>query len=266
MKVSDIDDFGFVSNFKTSSLWLSMDWGCRRPACVLLAYRSPAQLKIGNGRVAAPGSIFIVDCIHTNVKNGAGEELWNVGDTNLTTGSMTRRIEEMLARYGLRVKDISKRHRVADAAIGAIHGGDTGSIGAQFKKYGCEFIAAPKGKRPPGWTMVKTLMEAAGDSSAPGLYCCSRVRAFWQTLPSLQYDEHNPEDLNSNGCITLPTHYVIWLQASQTRNTAERLDSPTFESGNTLLQQLTRIVVTVSNRNVTDEELQLLLKQHVWRN
>ena len=196
MKVSDIDDFGFVSNFKTSSLWLSMDWGCRRPACVLLAYRSPAQLKIGNGRVAAPGSIFIVDCIHTNVKNGAGKS-WNVGDTNLTTGIMTRRIEEMLARYGLRVKDISKRHRVADAAIGAIHGGDTGSIGAQFKKYGCEFIAAPKGKRPPGWTMVKTLMEAAGDSSAPGLYCCSRVRAFWQTLPSLQYDEHNPEDLNS---------------------------------------------------------------------
>ena len=200
IKVPDLEDLTTLKSFKTSNVWLSMDWGCRRPACVLMAYRTPVAMNLPQGKMAGPGSVFLVDALHTNIRNGAGEDLWNTGDSTLTTSRMADMIRDMTRRNGVDLSRISKRHRVADAAIGAEHGNDTGSIGAQFRKYGCEFQAAPKGRRPPGWTLVRTYMEAAGDPSAPGLYVCPKVRAFWATIPSLQCDTNHPEDIDSSQC------------------------------------------------------------------
>ena len=200
IKVPAISQLADIANFSPKNVWLAMDWGCRRPACVLLAYKAPRPMNLPDGRIAGPGSIFLIDAIHTNLRNGDGTEMWNVGDSTLTTMKMADMVKDMCANYGLSLDAVSKRHRVADAAIGAEHGNDNGSIGAQLRKYGCEFIAAPKGQRPPGWTMVRQMMEASGDPSAPGLYATPRVKAFWATVPSLQCDSNRPEDIDSSQC------------------------------------------------------------------
>jgi hypothetical protein len=91
------------------------------------------------------------------------------------------------------------RHRIADAAIGAETGSDTGSIGAQLKRHGAGFVAGPKGKRAPGWQLMARMMEAAGDLTAAGLYATPRVESFCATVPGLQYAQHDPEDLDTTG-------------------------------------------------------------------
>ena len=40
-------------------------------------------------------------------------------------------------------------------------------------------------------------MEAAGDSSAPGLYATPRCRAFWALTPSLTADSTHSEDIDT---------------------------------------------------------------------
>ena len=86
-----------------------------------------------------------------------------------------------------------------DAALGAELGHKDGSLGNQLKEAGCGFIAAPKGKRPPGWTLVAKMLEAAGDPSVPALYATPAVESFWATMPSLTYSERDPEDLDTDG-------------------------------------------------------------------
>jgi hypothetical protein len=97
---------------------------------------------------------------------------------------------------------------VADAAIGAELGSDDGSIGAQLKRHGAGFVAAPKGKRAPGWQAIARLMEAAGDPFHPGLYATPKVESFWATVPGLTYAQHDPEDLDT----TQPDHVADSLR------------------------------------------------------
>lgn len=87
-------------------------------------------------------------------------------------------------------------------------GGDDGSIGTQLKRHGAGFVAAPKGKRAPGWQALARLMEAAGDPFHPGLYVTPKVESFWATVPGLTYAQHDPEDLDTNQ----PDHCVDSLR------------------------------------------------------
>ena len=198
--VPAVDRLDMMRDFKRSQLWLSMDWGTRRPSCVLLAWRTNKPVNLPEGRIARAGSVFLVDAIHTNMRHADGSEAWNEGQRDLTTSKMADYIRDLLGRYGLDISSIPRSHRVADAAIGAQLGSNDGSIGHQLKKQGVGFVAAPKGKRAPGWALVRTYMEASGSPDAPGLYVTPRVGAFWATIPNLQADTHDPEDLDSNGC------------------------------------------------------------------
>jgi hypothetical protein len=123
--------------------------------------------------------------------------------------------KELCSRNGIQINRIPERHRVADAAIGAALGSDDGSIGAQLKTHGAGFVAAPKGRRAPGWQAIARLMEAAGDPFHPGLYATPKVESFWATVPGLTYSQHDPEDLDT----TQPDHvadslrYLVMAQA-----------------------------------------------------
>jgi hypothetical protein len=202
-------------DFDPRNLWLALDWGTRRPGAVVLAYRTPSQVNLPQGRMAGAGSVFLLDCIHTNVCQADGTPLWNVGDASMTTSKMAGLVKDLMAKYGADLSVVPKRHRVADAAIGANHGGDTGSIGAQLKKYDCPFIAAPKGRRAPGWSVMRSYLEAAGDPSAPGLYVTPACEAFWSTIPTLQCSSTDPEDLDSSQCDHLADAVRYLLTAMQ---------------------------------------------------
>jgi hypothetical protein len=185
-------------DFDPFDVWLGLDFGTRAPSAVVLCFKARQAME-WSGRHIGAGSVVIVDAIHTNIKAPDGQELWSQGDRTLTTTKLARMVKEMCRRNGVSVDQLSKRHRVADAAIGAELGNKDGSIGNQLKDAGVHFIAAPKGRRPPGWTLMASMLEAAGDPSAPGLYCCENVDSFWATIPSLVYDPKNPEDLDSSG-------------------------------------------------------------------
>jgi hypothetical protein len=197
----------WADGYDDFNLWMSLDWGTRSPSSLLLAYRTPVMTWWKGHRIGA-GSLVLVDEVYTCLTSPDGTRQWNHGDRELTTSKLAKAAKELCQRNGISLERIPQRHRVADAAIGAELGNDDGSIGAQLKRHGAGFIAAPKGKRAPGWQAIARLMEAAGDPFHPGLYATPKVESFWATVPGLTYAQHDPEDLDT----TQPDHCVDSLR------------------------------------------------------
>ena len=186
------------ADFRTGDCWLSLDWGTRAPSSLLLAYRCPHAMNWG-GKYLGAGSVVLVDEVYTDQPTPDGTRQWNNGDRTLTTTKLADLAFRMCRRNGVELRDIATRHRVMDAALGAELGHKDGSLGNQLKMAGCQFVPAPKGRRPPGWQLIAKLLEAAGDASVPALYATPAVESFWATMPQLTYAERDPEDLDSDG-------------------------------------------------------------------
>jgi hypothetical protein len=184
--------------FQSFGCWLSLDWGTRAPSSLLLAYRAPQAMWWGGKRIGA-GSVVLVDEVYTDQRTPDGSRQWNTGDRSLTTEKMAQLAFQLCRRNGIELRDVPPRHRVMDAALGAEMGHRDGSLGHQLAQSGAAFIAAPKGRRPPGWQLIARMLEAAGDSSVGGLYATPAVESFWATIPALTYAERDPEDLDSDG-------------------------------------------------------------------
>lgn len=200
--VSDWDGIPtWAEGYSDWNLWMGLDWGTRSPSSLLLAYRCPIATWWKGKRLGA-GSIVLVDEHYTCLTSPDGTRQWGTGDRELTTSKMAKAARELCLRNGITIERVAEKHRVADAAIGAEIGGDSGSIGTQLKRHGAGFVAGPKGKRAPGWQLMARMMEAAGDPTAPGLYATPKVESFWATVPGLQYAQHDPEDLDT----TQPDH------------------------------------------------------------
>ena len=188
----------WAEGYDDFNLWMGLDWGTRSPSSLLLAYRCPVQTW-WKGKLLGAGSIVLLDEHYTCISTADGTRQWNNGDRELTTSKMAKAAKELCRRNGITIDRVPLRHRIADAAIGAETGSDTGSIGAQLKRHGAGFVAGPKGKRAPGWQLMARLMEAAGDPTEAGLYATPKVESFWATVPGLQYAQHDPEDLDTTG-------------------------------------------------------------------
>lgn len=184
--------------FDPFNVWLSLDWGTRAPSSLLLAYRLSEGAHWG-GKYLGAGSVVLVDEVYTCTATPDGTRQWNEGDRTLTTTRMAQLAQQLCRRNGIELADVPRRHRVMDAALGAEMGHRDGSIGHQLAQAGAGFIAAPKGRRAPGWALIAKLLEAAGDPSVPGLYATPQAESFWATIPALTYAERDPEDLDSSG-------------------------------------------------------------------
>jgi hypothetical protein len=196
--------------------WLSLDWGTDKPASLQLYFRAPRQMEWpipGEGLASFPeilalaeqpiiigaNSVVKIDEYYSALKDEDGQFQWNKGDFTLTTSKMARYAAELCERNGLTLNQIPVQQRIADAAIGSNHGSEDGSIGYQLEQFGAEFSAGPKGLRSNGWTLMVTLMEAAGSPVLPGLYATERCLSFFACTPMLVYDQRNPLDIDSNG-------------------------------------------------------------------
>ncbi len=62
----------------------------------------------------------------------------------------------------------------------------------------CVYFEKGDNKRLPGWMQVHYRLHFDEDGF-PMLYVFKNCRAFIRTIPLLQYDEHRPEDLDTNG-------------------------------------------------------------------
>lgn len=86
-------------------------------------------------------------------------------------------------------------HGVADPAIWNAEMGV--SIAETAMKYGIYFDKGDH-ERLPGWMQVHYRL-AFDENGFPMMYVFSNCKAFIRTMPVLQYDEHRPEDLDTEG-------------------------------------------------------------------
>ena len=84
------------------------------------------------------------------------------------------------------------KYGVADPAIFIRNGGP--SIAESMAR--CRWRKADN-KRQPGWEQVR--QRLVGQDGAPMLYAAHECEDFWRTMPTLQHDEKNVEDLDTDG-------------------------------------------------------------------
>jgi hypothetical protein len=102
---------------------------------------------------------------------------------------------DVVAAEIMRIEEEAKRRvrfAVADPAIFIRNGGP--SIAESMAR--CRWRRADN-KRLPGWEAVR--QRIAGDNGVPMLYAALECEDFWRTMPTLQHDEDNPEDLDTDG-------------------------------------------------------------------
>ena len=88
-----------------------------------------------------------------------------------------------------------KIHGIADPAIWDAETGESiADVAARHQVW----FSPGDHKRIPGWMQVHYRL-AFDDNGYPMMYVFSNCKAFVRTLPLLQYDEHKPEDLDTDG-------------------------------------------------------------------
>ena len=88
--------------------------------------------------------------------------------------------------------------RITGIADPAIWDAQTGESIAEVAAKHQVYFTPGDHKRIPGWLQVHYRF-AFDDKGFPMLYVFSNCKAFIRTMPLLQYDEHKPEDLDTDG-------------------------------------------------------------------
>ena len=88
--------------------------------------------------------------------------------------------------------------RIQGIADPAIWDAETGESLAERAAKHQVFFSPGDNKRLPGWMQVHYRM-AFDENGFPMMYVFKNCRAFIRTIPLLQYDEHRPEDLDTDG-------------------------------------------------------------------
>jgi hypothetical protein len=112
-------------------------------------------------------------------------------------------------------------HGVADPAIFAADGGE--SIAESAQK--CRVYFTPGDhQRIPGWMQMHYRL-AFDDNGFPMMYVFNNCKSFIRTIPTLIYDEHKVEDLNTEGedHIADETRYMCMARPIKPRK-ATKLD------------------------------------------
>jgi hypothetical protein len=171
-----------IAPFEIPQHWArirAMDWGYSAPFCVLWGAVSDGIEH--QGRWLPRGSIVIYREFY-----GCEREKFNSG-VKFTNTQIATRIKE------LENEEIATS--VADPAIYANNGGI--SIYEDFIRNDVHFMKADN-KRIPGWQQIRRRL--AGEESSenrPLLYFFDNCKNLLRTLPIMQYDNTNAEDLNT---------------------------------------------------------------------
>ena len=103
-----------------------------------------------------------------------------------------------------KIHEIEREHRwlagkkILGIADPAIWDAETGESIADVASRHQVYFTPGDHKRIPGWMQVHYRL-AFDDNGFPMMYVFSNCKAFIRTMPLLQYDEHKPEDLDTDG-------------------------------------------------------------------
>ena len=171
-----------ISPFEIPQHWArirAFDWGYHAPFCVLWAAVSDGIEHSGNW--LPRGSLVVY------------RELYGCENGKPNTG-----IKYTNTQIANRIKELESEEidtSVGDPAIYANNGGI--SIYEDLVRNGVHFMKADN-KRVPGWQQVrKRLMGDEMSEGRPMIYFFDNCRHLLRTLPIMQYDSTNAEDLNT---------------------------------------------------------------------
>lgn len=168
------------------STYLAHDFGSSAPSVTYIVAVSPG----GNGpdgKFYPRDSLVLIDELATCKNDRPSEGLgW-------TVPILAEEIVAMCKRWKVPARG------VADDACFANTGHGSGSIAAEFMRYGVCFREARKADRLSGWNIMRRLLEDAGKPDVPGLYISRACEYFWSTVPYLARDQKRVEDVDSSG-------------------------------------------------------------------
>lgn len=175
------------------SLDRSFDWGSSKPWGVTYAFESNGEQPTGDHRIPwIPKNSVIIP---TELYGWTGVP--NEGD-RATSQEIAERVLAM--DFALELEYGIKCHPgPADNAIWEVRDGS--SIGNNLSSHGCRWTRSYKGpgSRIAGWAIIRQMLSAAkrGDFEKPHLYFMQKAQHHIRTLPLLQRDERNAEDVDS---------------------------------------------------------------------
>lgn len=175
-----------IKPFAIPNYWpriMAFDWGYAKPFCVLWGAVSDGTLRHSDTDKLIPKNAIVV---YREWYGTTGEA--NVG-LRLTALEIAKGIKD-------RARDEKYAAMVADPAIFSQNGGE--SISETMAKSGVQFWAADN-KRVAGWQQIHLRLTGTEDSEGePLLYLFDTCLHTIRTLPALQHDTHNVEDVDSN--------------------------------------------------------------------
>jgi len=155
----------------------SFDWGSAKPFSVGWWALLDRDYQL-NGRVLPRGAMV-------RYREWYGAKGPNIG-LKMTAQDVAEGIIER--ESGERI-----RYGVADPAIFIRNGGP--SIGETMSKKGCNWRSADN-KRKPGWEQLR--QRLVGENGLPLLYVCDNCEDTIRTVPVLQHDEKDQEDIDTD--------------------------------------------------------------------
>ena len=191
----DIIDGAYFSEFERSrhvvkpfaipAHWpriMAFDWGYAKPFCVLWGAVSDGTFRRPDGRYLPKNAIVVYR-----------EWYGSTGEANVGLRMPANEIGKGIKGYS---KDERFAQMVADPAIFASNGGE--SQAETLQKAGVQFWPADN-KRVAGWQQVHLRLQGLdGSEGEPLLYIFDVCRDLIRTLPALQHDKHNAEDVDSD--------------------------------------------------------------------
>ena len=200
-KIHVLDPFIIPHTWKVQR---SFDWGSSRPWSVTYGATCNGD-QPENCPIHIPkGSVIIIDEIY----GWNGEP--NKGDMATTatiakrTLTLDKQLERMHRTYDPFMNNyagIKVRIGPADNSIWNVTDGT--SIGANMGKHKLYWQRSYKGpgSRKAGWALIRTMLEAAkkGDMEQPHLYFFPNAVHHIRTIPQLQRDAKNPDDVDTTG-------------------------------------------------------------------
>jgi Phage terminase large subunit len=166
--------------------FLAHDFGSSAPSCTYLVAKSPGA-KGPDERWYPRDSLILVDELATNEPGNLSKGM------QYTVPVLSELIVDMAKRWGV------KPHGVADDAIFARTGHQSGSIADEFKRCKIYLRPAKKADRISGWQTMRRLLQDAGKPDVPGLYISRHCEYFFATVPFLGRDPRRVEDVDSRG-------------------------------------------------------------------
>jgi len=187
--------------------FIGIDWGTSSPAVALLLAEARENTYGPDDQRYVKGDIVVVDehCTALKTDNNRG-----VGST---VSEFSESTKTMLKNWW------NAPHRGCGDDSMFAHLGHETPLSQEFRDHGLHIERAGKGRRVPGWAVLKQRMhnaQANGAREFPAIYFNTRCAAYtWETLRLLVPDPKNREDLESSG----PDHAadalrygVIWHQ------------------------------------------------------